>query len=270
MLFLAACNNDLDEAGFVNSKYDVSTRFAMSMDWNSNHPAQNIIVNDSSYSVVVCGDTHIGTHEKFSRVLQVSQFPGTAALIVAGDITRGHPENYDTLFNLMQTIDSTNCFFVPGNHDLYFGGWEYFYNYFGSSVYYFTVTSLSGNDLFLILDSGSGTLGHEQTDWLRDFLKNKRQSYRNCFVVTHLNIFKNGAGMATNLPVEEMYTVIDLFSEYNINYEISGHDHDRDERFLGNTSFITMDACRDDEQGSSYLELKVSTGSIQHVFHDLN
>lgn len=102
----------------------------MSMDWNSTHPIQNIVVNDSSYSVVVCGDTHIGTHDKFSRVLQAARLPQAAALIVAGDVTRGHPENYDTVFHLMQRTDSVNWFFLLGNHDLYFGGWENFYNYF--------------------------------------------------------------------------------------------------------------------------------------------
>ncbi|MPL93172.1 3',5'-cyclic adenosine monophosphate phosphodiesterase CpdA [bioreactor metagenome] len=266
---LASCFHDLDEAGAVHSEYNANERFEMSQQWNNTHPFQVILLPDSAYSVLFCGDTHIGTYAKFSQVLDAAKSPSAAALVVAGDITRGHPESYDTLETLMNSIDSVNWFFTAGNHDLYFGGWDEYYPRFGSSAYYFIVSTPAGNDLFLILDSGSGTLGNLQLDWLSETLESFGSSARHITLVTHLNVFKDGMGLTSGLPMEEVNVLLDLCAQYEINYVISGHDHTRYESELGPTRYIIMDQCHDEEENSSYLEIKYDNSSCVHEFHNI-
>jgi len=268
-LALTSCFHDLDEAGAFHSKYNANERFEMSEQWNNAHPFQIIIMPDSEYSVVYCGDTHIGTYQEFLQVINAAKQPSTAALVVAGDISRGHVESYDTLQNLMNTVDSVKWFFTPGNHDLYFGGWDEFYPRFGASSYYFVVSTPAGNDLFIILDSGSGTLGSKQLDWLAEVLESFHSSVRHITIATHLNFFKDGFGLTSGLPMEEVNVILDLCARYNIDYVIGGHDHGRNESVLGNTNFIIMDQCHDEESNSSYLEVLYKENGCSHVFHNI-
>ena len=39
-------------------------------------------------------------------------------------------------------------FLITGNHDLFFDGWKTFYEFFGSSTYYFTVSTPEVPDLY--------------------------------------------------------------------------------------------------------------------------
>lgn len=266
---LTSCFHDLDETGAFHSKYNANERFEMSQDWNNAHPFQVILMPDSDYAVLFCSDTHIGTYEEFNLVLNAAKSPSAAALVVAGDITRGHPESYDTLETLMNTVDSVNWFFTPGNHDLYFGGWDEYFPRFGASSYYFVVSTPAGNDVFIILDSGSGTLGSLQLEWLTEVLESFHSSARHITIATHLNVFKDGFGTTSGLPMEEVNVLLDLCARYEVDYVIGGHDHDRNESMLGPTNYIIMDQCHDDEDGSSYLEINYGSESINYNFHSL-
>ncbi|HPF01082.1 MAG: metallophosphoesterase [Bacteroidales bacterium] len=264
---LTSCFHDLDEAGAFHSKYNTNERFEMSQEWNSTHPFQVILMPDSTYSVLYCADTHIGTYKEFSMVLDAAKNPSNAALVVAGDVTRGHTESYDTLETLMNTVDSVNWFLTTGNHDLYFGGWDEYFPRFGASTYYFIVSTPAGNDLFIILDSGSGSLGNLQIDWLSNILESFHPSVRHISIATHLNVFKDGLGLTSGLPMEEVNVLLDLCTRYEVDYVISGHDHTRFETTLGVTDYIIMDQCHDEESNSSYLEVRYEKNHCSHYFN---
>jgi hypothetical protein len=121
--------------------------------------------------------------------------------------------------------------------------------------------------LFIILDSGSGTLGNLQLDWLSVVLVSFNPSVRHITIATHLNFFKDGFGLTSGFPMEEANVVLDLCARYEIDYIIGGHDHGRNESAIGNTNFIIMDQCHDEESNSSYLEIKYDVGSCNHLFH---
>ena len=56
--------------------------------------------------------------------------------------------------------------------------------------------------------------------------------------------------------MEEISFILDLCVKYKIDYIIGGHDHRRNESVNGNTNFIILDQCHDNEKNSSYLEVK--------------
>ncbi|MBN2728052.1 MAG: metallophosphoesterase [Bacteroidales bacterium] len=266
MIFvLSGCNNDLDESGFLHSKYSVEERFEMSQNWLSLNPAKHLSTTDSTYSIFFFSDSHIGTSLEVRQMLNKADTAATGVM-GAGDICRGHVESYDSLEAVINDYPSLPIFMTTGNHDLYFGNWSEFYSRFGASSYYFTVTSPAGSDIFIMLDSGSGTLGASQLNWLTDLLKTKRSLYRNCIIATHLNFFRDGMSIICGLPPEELYPLMDLFIDYNVNYVVSGHEHKRYENKLGPTQFITLESLHDEESNSSWMELEISNAKSEYRF----
>lgn len=266
-VLLESCNLDL--SGFVKPHTPVDERFSQSKEWNNSNPARILFVSETSYTVHIAGDSHIGSTVNFRTLFDSSSSPKTTALFVAGDITTGKKEDYDVLKQFTDSATGVCYNFLVGNHDLYFDGWKSFYQYYGSSTYTLSIVTPTYSDLFICLDSGSGTLGDDQMEWLIDILANYRSSHRNCFIITHVNFFRNGMGLSTNPNVEEIHVLLDLFAQYNVNYVITGHDHDQYVETFGGTTYITMDAIVDNYDNATYLELNVSGEGIQYEFVDL-
>lgn len=99
---------------------------------------------------------------------------------------------------------------------MYFHGWKQFYSLFGSSTYLFIVKTPQSTDVFICLDSGSGTLGSNQLDWLKDILETERPNYRRCVLFTHVNLFRIRHTISANLPVEELYVLMELCVKHQI------------------------------------------------------
>ena len=182
-----------------------------------------------------------------------------------GDIVTGQKYDYDSLRNHLPT-DSTRYFMVAGNHDLFFDGWKTFYEYFGSSTYYFTVTTPADSDLFICLESGSGTLGADQLDWLKNILTTIRSQYRRCIVFSHVNLFREHRTSSTNVMTDEIRILLDLFAKNNVDMTFSGHDHRRSTEVFGNTTYVTLDALKDGFSEASYLQLKITNGTPEIQF----
>jgi len=265
LLLAVSCNNDLDEAGFLYTKYSVEERFEMSQNWLEQHSPVNIIITDSTYRIFLFADTHIGTSMEVRQMLNKADTCAVAA-IGAGDVCRGHVESYDSLEALVNDYPGLPIFMTTGNHDLYFGNWPEFYSRFGASSYYFSVSTPVASDLFIVLDSGSGTLGGSQLDWLTEILEAKRHLYRYVTITTHLNFFRDGPSVICGLPPEELYSLLDLFMEYEVNMVVSGHEHHRYENVLGPTQFVTVEALHDEESNSSWVELEIGNGIFDYQF----
>ena len=93
---------------------------------------------------------------------------------MAGDLTTGHEEDYNVFEQHLPQQDSLPAFLIAGNHDLFFNGWKEFYSRFGSSTYLFTVKTPDATDLFICLETGGGTLGDKQLEWLINILQTIR------------------------------------------------------------------------------------------------
>lgn len=255
-LGLSSCDKIDIRSAFL-SYQNVDERFDDSMKWNDKHPTYEITTSDTNYQIFIMGDSHIGSTKNFNLFVNDALQSNALALMMLGDITTGNSEDYNTLEQNIPNQDSIASFLIVGNHDLYFNGWKEFYARFGSSTYYFTVKTPNDSDLYICLDSGSGTLGNKQANWLKDVLKQKRGSYRNCIVCTHCNFFRSRHTGSTNPVVEELQLLMDLFHTYNVNLVITGHDHEKSLETLGNTTYITMDALLDGFDQAGYLQLHI-------------
>jgi hypothetical protein len=265
-MLVTACSKDENNAIVFTSKESVNQRFNQSMKWNSNHPFREIGVPSDDYFILATGDCHVGGTNNLDSFFNNAKTMNAAADVIAGDLTMGHVKEYELFKQHVPDQDSLPSFVVVGNHDLHFNGWEEFYTLFGSSTYLFTIKSPVATDLYICLDSGGGTLGLDQIEWLSNILQTSRDNYRHCFVITHNNLFRFRHTDSTNPPVEEIEVLIELFTKYHVEMVITGHDHKQDAVLFGLTTYIVMDGLKDGLSNAGYFQLRVNKGKIEYKF----
>jgi hypothetical protein len=109
---------------------------------------------------------------------------------------------------------------VLGNHDVFGSGWTHFKTYYGPGTYRFNV----GNSTFIVLDTGDGTLGESQTEWLTAELAKAKPT--NTFIVSHyLPVIP---GITTYLKLandREALRLMKMAKDNGIRSWIGGHYH---------------------------------------------
>ena len=264
---LTSCAYDLDFRGVLTTEVPVNDRFEISREWTAmNGEEDEIPVGGNGYHVLIGGDSHVGGTDNLSSLIARGIEGGAAFISIAGDLTTGREEDYEICAQELASAGDLPVFTVPGNHDLYFGGWESFYAYFGASSYTVSVRNADTSDLFIFLDTGGGTLGSDQLNWLQELLKEKRGNYRHAIVITHVNFIRNRFTGSTNPLNQELLVLYDLFARYNIQFVIQGHDHKRYIEQFGNTVYITLDAMFDGYKDASYLELRIDGENLEYSF----
>ena len=268
-LAITSCDY-LDFKGMLLTYTDVDTRFESSIAWNDEHDSRDFDINSDDYTFFIMSDSHLGGTMNITTMYNEATSANADAVLMIGDLCSGNQEDYDTLNAVIERYPNIPALQVVGNHDLYFEGWEYYYKYFGTSTYYFTVNTLSASDLFIMLDTGGGTLGDLQLDWLKDLLETQRDNFRNCIILTHNNLIKSRTTISTLPMQEEIKVLLDLFLIYDVDYCITGHDHQYDTFTFGSTHYIVTDALLDSYEDAAYLQLKVQDGTISVSHHPVS
>ena len=271
LLLLCGCEK-IDFKGFIMPTGDaVNSRFEQSLEMNNSKPVA-CIEADESYLFYVATDTHINdntcTLDSFVNALRNDA--GASFGVMLGDCIdkRGCMSVYLDAITHKPDVQKypTPIFSVIGNHDLYFSGWEDFRELIGPSVFWFEVKHSGGKDIFISLDTASGTLGSKQTKWLHEFLAKERGKYRHCIVVTHTNLLytdrsQNSSG---NMPMEETQALLELFGEYNVLLCLQGHDHHREDITFDGVRYTIVGTIRYEVEKPEYLCIRVSKNGAEY------
>lgn len=269
ILISISCMEDADLSGFLYSPDAVNERVKLSLEWNNMNPGRDVMMNGQDYSLLVAGDSEVGGTVNLDTLMARAIKPGVAGFVIDGDITSGNPKDYNILKHELDEKNETAAFLILGNHDLFFNGWDYYYRFFGSSTYSFTIKTGNTTDLYICLDSGNGTIGSRQLDWLSDLLKRERKNNRFCIIFSHVNFFRDRHTISGNPLVDEVRVLLDLFFRHSVDMVIMGHDHRRSEEYFGKTHYITLDAFFDGYGEASYLKLDIKNGKLISAFEDL-
>ena len=279
-LALCACASEdstLDMKGMFSPNGEVvGTRFAQSMAYNDSVGEIHLNMGSDNYTIYVCTDSHITRTSHKNLDYFINQYKAAAAPKVAlhlGDIIDAQ-NNFPCADSIVhfagQTINDT-LFITPGNHDIYFKQWPIYRDYFKTSVYWFdTNNGTKKLDLFICLDSAEGTLGIEQTDWLRELLaKKSKEGYRRIVVFTHTHLWKldDSQGHTSNMALEETYELTSLLGQYGVEYVWCGHQHARQNVTFKGVNYIVLNATKDSEKGQSYMIAKMGE-VVQYTFVD--
>lgn len=266
VFFLASCSNPdatLDMKGMFSPNGEtVGTRFEQSLAYNAARGEIHLNMGADNYQIYVCTDSHITRKTHRNLDYFINRYRAAAAPKFAlhlGDIIDAQL-NFPCADSIVhfagQTITDT-LFITPGNHDIYFKQWPIYREYFKTSAYWFdTNNGTKKLDLFICLDSAEGSLGVDQTNWLRDLLAKKSQEgYRRIIVFTHTHLWKldGSQGYTSNMALEETYELTSLLSQYGVETVWCGHQHARQSvRFKG-VQYLVLNATKDSESGQSYM-----------------
>lgn len=266
VLSMASCGDKYDLSGFVSSPGDnVNQRFGKSA-VHLGQPLAEVLAADE-YLFYVCTDAHVSeTADNLQRFMKdFRNDPSATFGLCLGDCidVKGKMKAYAAAVRYDPARDSSDLplYTALGNHDTYFSQWDEFYEYMGPSCYYFTVSGSFGKDLFICLDSASGTFGRKQLDWLESFLEQERRQYRHVFVYTHTNFFNTGGMNLTsgNYMLDETSFVTDLFDRHDVSAVFQGHVHSRNDLHCRGVRYTVAGALKDGEESPEYLKVKVSS-----------
>lgn len=266
---VCSCNNIDIKGLFFPTGDNVDSRFEQSKKMNRDLNAA-IMETDENYVFYACADPHVDqTHENltiFNDALKND--PAVSFGIILGDCTdirENLPSYLEALsYDNEKHICNPQIFHLLGNHDAFFNGWEDFKEAIGPSVYWFETVFASGRDIYIALDTATGTLGKKQTYWLRTFLEKNRSRYRHCIILSHTNFFytDNSQAGSGNMPIEECFSLIDLLGRHNATLVLQGHDHYREEIINRNVNYTVLGAIADKCESPEYLRVEVTSEGL--------
>lgn len=265
-----SCNNQFEFKGFVMPTGDgVEKRFEQSKEMNPDLKIAAIEASES-YVYYVATDPHVDkTHRNLSIFNDALKNDAEAAFgAVLGDCggKRGKLPVYLKALtcSIERHAHDQMIFHVLGNHDTYFRGWDDFKTMIGPSVYWFEVVFPSGKDLYITLDTATGTLGRSQTEWLKSFLNANRSSYRHCVVLTHTNFFYTDMTQAVsgNMPIDESLVLVDFLGRQKVSLVLQGHDHHREDLTYDNVRYTVLGAILDSSDAPEYLKITASSDGL--------
>lgn len=271
---LTSCER-YDFAGFISSpSKNIEERFKESMQYNKNHQNDTLLTLPyDQYNIYACSDIHTATTcNKLSIILDRAFHDNELGFIsIIGDITdkKGGLEiARDTISLHSKNSDKIKC--LVGNHDLFFNQWEKYKQFWGTSIYYFVVTTPSASDLYISLDTGNGTLGKKQMKWLEELLAEKRKHYRHCIIFSHTNMWVENFDQfpSGSISLKETVKMSSLFSKYDVEYYVNGHVHKRNKQTLNGVDYITTDSMKDKDSTSSYIIFNVGK-TITYQYHNI-
>lgn len=266
MLVMTSCSKNIDYLGiFMTFNESPDERFAQSMAYNVEHGYDKIIGISDEYEVYVMSDIHVDfSTDNLDRFVSDYLADTMAApfALCLGDLINatGHWDYFDE--HVKPVSDAgRKVYYTVGNHDLYFNQWPEFRSRYHTSTYLFEVQTVNGyKDLYIAIESGSGTLGVDQREWLEDVLREKHnQGYRHLIVFTHTHLFKKdmSQGHTSNFNMEETYDLLDLFDRYDVSLVLQGHSHSRDLTTFKDVTYLRVDALEDHYPDAYYTILKI-------------
>ena len=287
-LMLTASCNKLDIAALIVNRSDTEERVADWLDYNKVNGMPVIENVPDEYCIYSTSDVHYsdfddivpqGEKDRLYKYITAERNDPKAifSLLVGDLVNQGGEAGYKKVeasmhFNDMTQAKNDPCFPVLGNHDLYFDCAKFYKQYFHTSTYTVTVKTVGGfQDLFILLDSGNGTFGQQQTKWLEEQLEH-RNDYRHCIVISHNWLFRTSYNYTTtpaaNLPQEEQYAFMDLMSRNNVEVVLMGHFHMREQRQFGGVQYLMTDNLNEGELTPSYLVLTVGE-KVSYEYQEL-
>ena len=263
-IFVSSCDR-LDMAAMVINRSDTEERVADWLDYNSQNPMPVIENVPDEYRIYSTSDAHYSDRDGFELqgpqdrlykyVTTERNDPKAIFSLLVGDLANQSGEagyirvDSSLCFNATTQAKNDPCFTVLGNHDLYYDCAKFYKQHFHTSTYTVTVKTVGGHkDLFILLDSGNGTFGERQMEWVKEQLEH-RADYRHCFVVSHNWLFRTSYNYTTtpaaNLPQDEQYAFMDLMSRSNVELVLMGHFHMREQRHFGGVQYVMTDNLND-------------------------
>jgi 3',5'-cyclic AMP phosphodiesterase CpdA len=216
----------------------------------------------SPFSFVMITDTHVlgnNTAVRFTGLRDAINAAGDSFVIVCGDLVQnGALADFETYADEVAAIEAMSIpvYSVPGNHDLYHGGWEHYRDLLGRSMYSLSINAGTVSLLLVAVDSANGTLGRPQRKWLEDVLDARIETH--CVTFTHFQFFSDEITNTQQWTDQtEIYSLMHLLETSGVDIHFSGHSHKYLARTINGTAYVTGDSFM-----RSYIRVTVTPVSV--------
>lgn len=264
---MVSCNElkRADLEGFLHSTSGTpDERFEQSMLYEqSSDRVTEFNAPAEEYNLYLCSDSHLNGDYTYPALFAekfLSDEQAVGVCLHLGDIIdiKG-AERYDEI--KMSFGDAwKRMYTTAGNHDLYFAQWDAYLENCGGSSYSFVVKTPGGaKDLYICYESGGGTLGIKQREWLDKTLEDaSSEGYRHIIPYSHTNFFKKdySGGIESSYNVEETYSLVGEFARTGVDMVLTGHSHVVHYTTCNGIPFISLGALKD----GCYCVLRVGDG----------
>ncbi len=195
-------------------------------------------IEGGNFSFAVLGDNK-NSKRIFQDLLKRIDGEDVIFALDTGDtVMKGEPVYFSSFLKQIES-STTPILTVPGNHEMYGTGREYYSQIFGPYYYSFSL----GNSYFIVLDDSNEEYVNEtQMQWLEKELQ-KGQEYRYRFVAMHVPLFdprfseekQPGHSLGNVTNARELNA---LFDAYNVTLVLCGHIHGYFHGTWGKTPYI--------------------------------
>ncbi len=255
LLLLSSCG--LDGWGWFWSS-DVDDRFRDS----EALPAVAAPSVSGDFSFIVIADTHVYSgwdRAPYFSALASRLIPGANGdrfVLACGDLVENGSQTDTQSFKALADGLGIPVYPVPGNHDLFNGGWTGYRGILGRSHYAFSAGPLR----VIAIDSANGTLGALQRGWLEGVLASRTEPY--CVTFTHFEFFSDKITETQQwTDVTEIYSLMHLLETSGVDVHFTGHSHRRLEREINGTRYCTAD-----ELPVSFMRVTVTGSGISYEY----
>jgi 3',5'-cyclic-AMP phosphodiesterase len=207
--------------------------------------------SSADYKVALISDTHNFYNDLDELVKTINKNGPYAFVIVSGDITNlGMLEEYEYAKKFYDKLQFPYIVAV-GNHDLLGNGPKIYHRMFGETDF-----SLTYNDALFVFFNNNNW----ETEGLApdvEFIEEElqRSSSLQKILVAHVPFDDKD-----RFTPDQIDTWKNLFTTYNVNYFINGHNHNPVEAMVGTTNHITVGA----SNKRKYFELIFSSAGVGH------
>jgi predicted phosphodiesterase len=225
-------------------------------------PPGPVVADPDAFVFVVVSDPHFVAEADPAGAAGLAAFlslRGAEFVIVGGDLAdAGLPAEY-ARYDAWADSLGVPVFAVVGNHDLYNGGWSTFRTTVGASRYSFEI----GSRTVYFVDSGSGTLGRDQIEMLRDAFAGDLNPK---VVVTHYPLYDGDASQYYELTnTAERAALVDLYARSAVELLIEGHTHALNHTTIGPTEEWVCPSLQGPGGEGRCLVVTVASGAIASV-----
>jgi 3',5'-cyclic AMP phosphodiesterase CpdA len=214
------------------------------------------------FSFIVISDTHVFSGEDTASVfaqLQTRLDPGPNGdkfVLVCGDVVQNGARADVEAFAAQSAVLGLPIHSVPGNHDLYNGGWANYRDVLGRSMYTFS----AGPVRVIAIDSANGTLGALQRSRLDGILAARAEPY--CVTFTHMEFLCDTITETQQwTDLTETYSLMRLLETSGVDIHFAGHTHRRLERRINGTAYCTVPDFR-----AAFVRVMVSSSGITYQY----
>lgn len=234
-------------------------------------------VSGKTYTFLLLSDIHCGVEAENelpkTRLAETIALHNPQFVIVTGDLTEaGTESDYRKWKDFAAALKATGVplYTIPGNHDLYNGGWQRWLSSSETDASFYRFTLKDADRSFYFLDTASGTLGKKQLD---AFAAALTADTRKKFVFSHYAVYGSpDMNYYLLTDTHERAELLSLAVNNGVSLFFAGHYHENKFFTSGGFAELTCGSVKKDRNDTrhwTFVSVDEDAGKVTFSRYDV-